>query len=374
MAPYNFPQGPVNETDAQIFTDIMDINGAGIAFVAYGVHATLFFLCLTLLWEERRKKPKATWAWISYITMIFILGSIGNGANMFLNQDAFVNHRSYPGGPGQFEIEQYDLTYNAVDTVVYITGTWFTDGLLIFRFYTILGATWWLMIVPMAVYVVSIVMSILLMHQLVSPGGTLWVPESVNFALAYWSTSVAINIMLTLGIVGFLLYMRFKVRRAMGAHHNSTYLTISTMLIESAFLYTAFALVFLIPLAKNSNVNLLFFQVLPQVQFIAPLLIILRVAQGRALTRKTVDDTLRSVSGADSGAMRFGSNGQSTYTSATISLPQKSFTSSKKGSTIQIEGSEEPGQSLEMLAFRPTGKEEDSHRIGERYDEIGVPR
>ena len=50
---------------------------------------------------------------------------------MYLNQDAFVNNRNYPGGPGQFEIEQYDLTYNAVCTVVYIVGTWFTDGLLV---------------------------------------------------------------------------------------------------------------------------------------------------------------------------------------------------------------------------------------------------
>ena len=50
---------------------------------------------------------------------------------MYLNQDAFVNNRNYPHGPAQFEIEQYDLTYNAVCTVVYIVGTWFTDGLLV---------------------------------------------------------------------------------------------------------------------------------------------------------------------------------------------------------------------------------------------------
>ena len=77
--------------------------------------------------------------------------------------------------------------------------------------------------------------------------------------------------MLTIGIVGFLLYMRFKVRRAMGSHHHSaSYLSISAMLIESAFLYTAFALCFLIPLAMNNNVNLIFFQVLPQIQVSLP--------------------------------------------------------------------------------------------------------
>lgn len=117
------------------------------------------------------------WGWIAYITTLFILGSIGNGANMFLQQDAFVNHRNYPGGPGEFEIEQYALTYNAVCTVVYFIGAWFADGLLvcavkndtdddcdaenfcfaqIYRFYTILGRTWWIMILPVAVYLTSI--------------------------------------------------------------------------------------------------------------------------------------------------------------------------------------------------------------------------
>ena len=96
-----------------------------------GVHATLYFLCLTLLLEERKKKPRATWIWIAYITNLFILGTIGNGTNMFLQQDAFVNNRNYPGGPGQFEIEQYDLPYNAACTAVYIIGAWFADGLMV---------------------------------------------------------------------------------------------------------------------------------------------------------------------------------------------------------------------------------------------------
>lgn len=109
-------------------------------------------------------------------------------------------------------------------------------------------------------------MSILLLHQVVSPGGTFWVPTSINFALVCWSTSIAINIMLTIGIVGFLLYMRFRVRRVMGSHHHSSYVSVSAMLVESALLYTVFALVFLIPLARNNSVNLIFFQALGQVQ------------------------------------------------------------------------------------------------------------
>lgn len=111
-------------------------------------------------------------------------------------------------------------------------------------------------------------MSILLLHQIVAPGGTLWIPESINFALVYWSTSVANNVLITASIVGYLLWMRFRIRRYLGPKQGaaSVYISVSAILVESAFLYTAFALAFLIPLALNSPVNLIFLQALPQVQ------------------------------------------------------------------------------------------------------------
>ena len=75
--------------------------------------------------------PRKTWAWISFITILFVIGTIGDGITMFLNQDAFINHRNYPGGPGQFEIEQFALTYNAVGNVITVIGLWLTDALLV---------------------------------------------------------------------------------------------------------------------------------------------------------------------------------------------------------------------------------------------------
>ena len=110
------------------------------------------------------------------------------------------------------------------------------------------------------------VMSIFLLHQVTNPTSTLWIPASMNFGLAYWYMSIAVNVILTLGIVGSLLATRLRVRRIMGSHHNIPYLTISAMLVESAFLYTAFGLCFLIPLAIKSNVNLIFFQLFMQIQ------------------------------------------------------------------------------------------------------------
>ncbi|KAH8091358.1 hypothetical protein BXZ70DRAFT_1067332 [Cristinia sonorae] len=291
------------ETADQVFADEAVINSAGLAFIAYGVHATLYFQCLSLLWQERIKSPRHTWLLIAYVSILFAIGSVGNGVNMFLNEDAFVIHRDYPGGPGQFEQDQYSLPYNAGGSVVSMIGFWLADGLLVFRFCAIFGTRWWARVVPITLYVASIILSIFLLHEVVSPGGTIWAPAGVNFSLAYWSTSIAINIILTFSIVIYLVYMRFSLRKAMGPGHTSPYLSISAMLVESAFLYTVFALAFLIPLSKNSNVNLIFLQAIPQIQLIAPLLIILRVAQGRAWTRVTAQLTLGDA--MEGGAIQF---------------------------------------------------------------------
>ena len=65
-----------------------------------------------------------------YITLLFILGSIGNGIDMFHTQDAFVNNRNYPGGPVQFQIEKF-YPYNTAASAVYTMGSWFTMGFLV---------------------------------------------------------------------------------------------------------------------------------------------------------------------------------------------------------------------------------------------------
>lgn len=88
---------------------------------------------------------------------------------------------------------------------------------------------------------------------------------------------------------------------------------------------------------------------------IAPLLIILRVAQGRALTRKDIDDTLRTISGNKEGAgMQFGTVVRTTHTSSSASASAGTLSGG-----IQIHAQD--GQSVEMLAFKTKG----SHSVHE---------
>lgn len=73
--------------------------------------------------------------------------------------------------------------------------------------------------------------------------------------VVHHESTIATNIIFTTLIVIHLLQVRRKVRK-----------TVSAMLVEAAFLYTAFGLAFLVPYAMGSTANLLFFPMLGQIQ------------------------------------------------------------------------------------------------------------
>lgn len=128
----------------------------------------------------------------------------------------------------------------------------------------------------------------MLLFQLTQPGASLWTKTAVNFAIPYWSISASLNILVTLLIVGRLFYIRQRTRAVLSTSHSRTYTSIAAMLVESAALYSATALLFIITYARNSNVQNIVLPLLGQVQAISPLLIMWRVARGQAISRETL--------------------------------------------------------------------------------------
>ena len=117
----------------------------------------------------------------------------------------------------------------------------------------------------------SIITLVILLH----PHGT-YISAS-KYSTGYFVISVGTTVILTMAIVIRLLYMRRRVARAMGlensgylsaaaAMHIPEYLSVSAMLVESAFVYSAFALPHAILNAINNPGQLLTFHVVGQVQ------------------------------------------------------------------------------------------------------------
>lgn len=130
-------------------------------------------------------------------------------------------------------------------------------------------------------------MGCILLFQLSQPNANLWSTTTVNFGIPYWSISVSLNVLVTSLIVAKLYFIRRRTRAVLSTHHSRTYTSVAAMLVESAALYSATALLFIITYARNSQIQNLVLPVLGQVQAISPLLIMWRVARGQAISRET---------------------------------------------------------------------------------------
>lgn len=100
--------------------------------------------------------------------------------------------------------------------------------------------------------------------------GTLWTLQSSQpglsfysalpqaYGISYYAISLSINVVLTFLIVGRLLQYRASIMASLPAAHARHYLSLATVLVESAALYSLFAICFLVTYAINNGINQIF--------------------------------------------------------------------------------------------------------------------
>jgi hypothetical protein len=173
------------------------------------------------------------------------------------------------------------------------------DALLIYRVHVVYQK-WYVIVIPILGWLASNVLAGFWVAQASMPTSSFWSKNTINFALPYFSLAMGLNILLTGMLVTRLLYMRHKITKALGARHGETYTSIATMILESATPYGIVSFIFLVLYAMQNTAALLFIPLYIQVQCISPILIILRVARGRAWTKETISE-------ANLSRLRFGS-------------------------------------------------------------------
>ncbi|KAK7438074.1 hypothetical protein VKT23_018241 [Stygiomarasmius scandens] len=176
----------------------------------------------------------------------------------------------------------YSTPVNAASFVIYTIMAWFADGLVLYRFFIIYDRNRYAVVLPALIWLGGIASGIGLIISTVNSGNSFWAETSIKLGIAFWAISLGLNIILTGLIAARLLVARYRVKTLMGARYGSNYISLVSMLVESAALYSAWALAFLITFARGSAVQNLLLPALGQVQGIAPLLILMRVLEGRA--------------------------------------------------------------------------------------------
>ncbi|RDX57160.1 hypothetical protein OH76DRAFT_19488 [Lentinus brumalis] len=294
----SFP--PPGETSADLWLESSNLVGAVLGGVAYGIHVAVVAECLWHIFPRSFKRgSKNNWFLVAFVLVMFVTGTVNFACNTRMTQLMFVNNRAFPeGGPMGWFIANYAIDTNTAGNAGYIVANFFADALLLWRTYVVWN-TYLIIIFPGLVFLGSTAMSILTLYQASRPTASLWTHTTVQFSLPYFSISIALNILLTLLLVGRLFYMSERAKRAIGREHAATYSSIASMLIESAVPYAVTGLIFIITYARNSNVQNLVLPVLSQIMCISPEVIILRVAMGRAVTAKTYQNASGPRSGTE---------------------------------------------------------------------------
>lgn len=121
-----------NETSSQIFNEEMWLQGTLLANVGYGVCLTLFVMCVHLLVKQMdHRNMKRQLFLLTYISIIFTLGTLYIGGNTKYTHQMFIEYRNYPGGPDAYERAMFSSPVDELASVAFIAGNWFMDAFLV---------------------------------------------------------------------------------------------------------------------------------------------------------------------------------------------------------------------------------------------------
>ncbi|KAI0317269.1 hypothetical protein OF83DRAFT_1244027 [Amylostereum chailletii] len=237
---------------------------------------------------------------LAYVCAMFSLGTIAIFTHLKWVQTFMIDNRNFPGGPLAYDAKFYANDLNVTGVVCYFIMNWLADGLLLYRLFIIWERKLLIVAFPLLMFLTSFSLSVVDLITLSQPGNSMFTDSAVNFGLLYWSFSISLNVVVTSLIVGRLLFMRRRIAAIAGERHARVYLGISSMLIESAALYSASAIVFLVGYSLRDPLQFAA-EPVEVIQGIAPLMIILRVANGNAFSDRTLTS---GTAAASSGATR----------------------------------------------------------------------
>ena len=205
--------------------------------------------------------------------MVLAITTSYNAVNVYYSRKQLID---VPLNPGL----KLALWPQVVRDALYTINTWLTDGYLVselstisslliiepnhnqlFRCFIVWSGPWqyFVIILPVLLYLASVSCSVALLVFSGSPGSTYSTEIVQAFGTSNWSISLALNAGLTALIACRLIYYRKRIQRVLGPKHGSVYGAILAISIECSLLYASFALLQLVFFVTNSELSSVFF-------------------------------------------------------------------------------------------------------------------
>lgn len=293
--PYYGPDEDANT----IFLERTFLAGDFINGMTLGILICMYFSCIQVLWKQRTKRF-STFLMI-YITGLFIILLIFSAVSAGTVQQIYIDNRNYPGGPWSYFLATQNLAINVSFIATFFLLTFFADSLIFWRCWTIWSASRRRTAVlgtcfPALLLLASFAIGTIWVLQSSQPGLSFYSKIPLAFGTAYYSLSIGMNVFLTLLITGKLLLYRHRFKNTSTSSTDPVqfYTSLLTIFVESAALYSTFAICFLISYGINNPINQVFLSFTTAAQQISAYLIIYRLALGTAWTKDTLQKKIIS--------------------------------------------------------------------------------
>ncbi|KAM5531445.1 hypothetical protein V8D89_014902 [Ganoderma adspersum] len=273
--------------------------------ILYGAELAIYWMTMKVLLDKRKtcQCSGTDKFYAAFSTALLILITIYMSTEAVFGQEMWIVRSGDPGGSAAFLAKNVNIWYQTMGTTASVILIVLSDALLIYRMYVI-WPDFRVVAFPCFLYIASIALGIIELYSSGKPDANFFVGTAAQLGLAYYATTISLNVIATGVICARLVYFSraatFKLNLASGgpiatdsrAAEILRYTGTLPVVVESALPYSLAGVAFLVSYGMQSDVAILFGALYGMFTCISPQLIVLRVVTGEAWTRDKTSETL----------------------------------------------------------------------------------
>ncbi|CDO73848.1 hypothetical protein BN946_scf185016.g5 [Trametes cinnabarina] len=252
--------------------------------ILYGIMLVLYFRIVHIMLSPRHKHARSDKFFLFFSTALLCLNTVFVATEAVFGEEMWIIHADYPGGQDAYLEDYASVWYQTLGTAASIILNLLSDGLLIYRCWVVWDDVR-IVVFPIILYLGAFSVGIAQLYESGRPHANYFAGLAANLGIAYTSSVISLNIIVTGLICGRIYYAGRRSARTLGVVVGTEYMSAASMVVESALLYTITGVAYLISFALNSQIDIFFLSLYVMMTCIAPLMIVLRVVSGRAWTR-----------------------------------------------------------------------------------------
>jgi hypothetical protein len=248
----------------------------------YGVNVVIFFICISIMAEQRMKG--GTMPIILFFSTIsqFLLSTAYAAMGLRMLLDSFISLLESP---------EAVLAYWANPTIplqvaskgVYITNVLIGDAILVWRLYVVWGKNWYICVAPAIMVIATAGTGYAAVADLANLSSLQPIFRIGNTILATWALSIATQFSVSSAIAGRIVWISRDSSLA-----SNRYLSVLWIIVESGAIYCITTVLLLTFFDLKTQAGAIVAGVVAQISAIVPTLIIVRVGLRRSYEPTTI--------------------------------------------------------------------------------------